>query len=87
MRRGFKPYNKRKPFKRKVNGGQRFMLNGGRYKDVSFDTSSLDKNAFAGMSSLISLILTPKRIRSSIKTGNKEKEGELNAYNQRKANQ
>lgn len=71
MRKGFKPYNKRKPFKRKVNGGQRFMLNGGRHKSVSFNTSSLDKNALAGMSNLINLILGQKRMQSNIKAGNR----------------
>ena len=70
MRRGFKPYNKRKPFKRK-KGGARFMLNGGRYKAVSFSAASLDKNVFAGMSNLINSILGQKRVQSSIRTGNR----------------
>ena len=60
MRRQFKTYNKRKPFKRKSGGGK-FMLGGGRGKDVSFDTSMLDKNVLSGMTNLINLILGRKR--------------------------
>lgn len=60
MRRGFKPYNKRKIFKKKA-GGAKFMLRGSRGKDVSFDMSLMDKDMFAGMSNLINLILGQKR--------------------------
>lgn len=70
MRRGFKPYNKRKPFKRKKGGGK-FMLGGGRGKDVSFDIPSTDKGMMAGMSNLINLILGGKRAQSSIKAGDR----------------
>lgn len=70
MRRGFKPYSKRKPFKRKSGGGK-FMLGGGRGKDVSFNTSMLDKNVLAGMSNLIGLILGKKRMQPSMKTGDR----------------
>ncbi len=70
MRRGFKPYNKRKPFRRK-SGGAKFMLNGRQRKDVSFDTSSLDKNVLAGMSNLIGLILSRKRVQLSVKAGDR----------------
>ena len=69
MRKGLKPYRKRKPYKRKA-GGQRFMLSGGRGKDVSFDTSSIDKNALAGMSNLINLILGRKK-QQGVMTTNK----------------
>ena len=46
------------------------MLSGGRGKDVSFDTSSIDKNAFAGMSNLINLILGRKK-QQGVMTTNK----------------
>lgn len=70
MRRGFKPYNKRKPFSRKKGGGK-FMLNGGRYRAVSFSAASLDKNVFAGMSNLISLILGQKKVQSNTRVGDR----------------
>ena len=68
MRRGVKPYNKRKPYQRKSGGGK-FMLNGGRYKEVSFNASSVTKDVFAGMSGLINLIIGKKRIQSNVKIG------------------
>lgn len=60
MRHDQKPYRKRKPSKRKAGGGK-FMLGGGRGKDVSFDIPSMDKGMMAGMSNLISLILGRKK--------------------------
>ena len=69
MRKGLKPYRKRKPYKRKA-GGQRFMLGGSRGKDVSFDMSSMDKSMFAGMSNLINLILGRKK-QQGVMTTNK----------------
>ena len=69
MRKGLKPYRKRKPFKRKAGGGK-FMLGGGRGKDVSFDMSSTDKGMMAKMSNLISLILERKK-QQGVTTTNK----------------
>jgi hypothetical protein len=69
MRKGLKPYRKRKPFKRKA-GGAKFMLGGGQRKDVSFDMPSMDKGVMARMSNLISLILGQKK-QQGVMTTNK----------------
>ena len=58
MRSNQKPYRNKKPFKRKT-GGPKFMLDGSGSAEVGFDV--LDKNMFAGLSNLISLILEKKR--------------------------
>ena len=58
MRKDQKPYRNRKPFRRKT-GGPKFMLGGSKNTKVAFDVP--DKNMFAGMSNLISLILGKKR--------------------------
>lgn len=36
MRYGVKPYSKRKIYKRKKGGGQKFMLSGGKKRKFSF---------------------------------------------------
>jgi hypothetical protein len=71
MKQRLKPYNKRKPFKRK-NGGARFMLGSAGAK---FNHSkSSEARVSSALASFIDSIFgeRQKRIRSSIKRENKE---------------
>lgn len=71
MKQRLKPYNKRKPFKRK-NGGARFMLGSAGAKFKHSKSSELQvSNTLA---SFIDLMFggKQKRIRSNIKRENKE---------------
>ena len=68
MRRGFKPYNKRKIFKRK-NGGPRFLLGSGHAK-FDFPVSQMPKDPSEGLMKLIQLILGQKR-QSYLRTSDK----------------
>ena len=71
MKQKLKPYNKRKPFKRK-NGGARFMLGSAGAKFNHSESSELQvSNTLA---SFIDLMFggKQKRIRSNIKRENKE---------------
>lgn len=71
MKQRLKPYNKRKPFKRK-NGGARFMLGSAGAKFNHSKSSELQvSNTLA---SFIDLMFggKQKRIRSNIKRENKE---------------
>ena len=71
MRRGFKSYNKRKPFKRK-KGGARFMLGSSGSTGAKFEfPMHLRLEAPEMVTNLIRLILGQKRIQSGIKTGNR----------------
>ncbi len=71
MRKGFKTYNKRKPFKRK-KGGARFMLGSTGSKEAKFEfPMHLRSGASEALTNLISLILGQKRKQSGIKTGNR----------------
>ena len=67
MRKGLKPYRKRKPFKRKAGGGK-FMLGGERGKDVSFDIPLKAQGLRSSMSNLISLILGRKKQQGAMTT-------------------
>ena len=70
MRKGFKPYNKRKPFKRK-NGGAKFML-GGETKNSKFSfPESQNSKASEAIANLISMILSQKKKQSIIRIKNK----------------
>ena len=71
MRKGFKPYNKRKPFKRK-NGGAKFML-GGETKNskFSFPESLNSGEASKAIARLIGLILGQGRKQSEVRIKNK----------------
>ena len=71
MRRGFKSYSKRKPFKRK-KGGARFMLGSTGSKGTKFEfPMHLRSGASEGLTNLINLILGQKREQSNIKVGNR----------------
>ena len=72
MKQRFKPYNKRKPFKRK-NGGARFML---RSTEAKFSSSKSSKtklsNALANFINSMFGVGKQNNIRSDIKRENKE---------------
>ena len=71
MRRGFKPYNKRKPFKRK-KGGARFMLGLSGSAGTKFEfPMHLRSGASETLTNLISLILGQKRKQSNVKVGDR----------------
>lgn len=70
MRRGFKPYSKRKPFKRK-KGGAKFML-GSTGAGTKFEfPMHLRSGAPEVLTNLIRLILGQKRIQTGIRTGDR----------------
>ena len=68
MRRGYKPYNKRKPFKRK-KGGPRFML-GSTGTKFEFPMH-LRSGASETLINLIRSILGQKRVQTDKKTGDR----------------
>ena len=68
MRRGVKPYNKRKIFKRK-SGGSKFFL--GRKSKFDFPASQMPKDPLEGLMGLIQLILGQQRPQIAMRTQNK----------------
>lgn len=69
MRREFKPYSKRRPFKRK-QGGSKFMLGSGKSK-FEFPSNLRSKKLSESMAGLIGLILGHRKVRSNVRTSNK----------------
>lgn len=72
MRRQFKPYNKRKPFKRKSGGGGKYMLRGGSKLSASSSFSETSSDFLAKtMSGFFGLLAKIHQDQRQIRTTNK----------------